>query len=179
MKEIIKEIIQDNKYVELTYKVIDQKTDSVLVGVDFPLGYVHGVNKVLSPPVMNALEGRVVGDIIEVPVDCNEIFGPRDESLVFTDHLDNVPEEYRELGTSITMENDKGETKTFIVTKIDQEAKTLTVDGNNPLCGREVIFKLEILNIRDATLQEIEVGGAVESGPDMGKHFKDSQMVGI
>lgn len=167
MNDIIKEVVYDNKFVELNYKVLDQKTNSVLVGVDFPLGYVHGVNKVLSPPVMKALEGKSVGDIIEIPIDCNALYGPRDEALVFTDKLDNVPEAYRELGTTITMENDKGETKQFIVTKIDEQARTLTVDGNNPLCGREVIFKLEILKIRDATEAEIEAGGAIEAGPDM------------
>jgi len=179
MDEIIKEVIHENKFVELNYKVIDQKTDSVLIGVDFPLGYVHGVNKVLSRPVMDALEGKAVGDIIEIPIDCNELYGPRDESLVFTDRLDNVPEEYRELGTTITMQNENGETKQFIVTKIDEEAKTLTVDANNPLCGREVIFKLEVLKIREATVEEIEAGGSIESGPDMNGVFKHGQAVRI
>ncbi len=167
MNEIIKEVVDDNKFVELNYKVIDQKTNSVLVGVEFPLGYVHGVNKVLSPPVMDALEGKTIGDIIEIPIDCNQLYGARDESLVFTDHLDNVPEAYRELGMTITMQNDKGDTKAFIVTKIDKEANTLTIDGNNPLCGRAVIFRLEILNIRDATREEMEAGGAVEPTLDM------------
>ena len=160
------DIILDDKYVELTYQVIDQKTDSVLVQVEYPIGYVQGANKVLSPQVTAALLGKKVGETIEVPVDCNEIFGPRDESLVFTDNIENVPEEYREVGITITMENDKGEAKNFIVTRIDD--KTITVDGNNPLCGRDVIFKLEILNVRDATVEEIEAGGKLEDGPDLG-----------
>ena len=74
---------------------------------------------------------------------------PETSSLVFTDHIENVPEEYRQVGTSILMENDKGQTRSFIVTRMDD--KTLTVDGNNPLCGREVVFTLEILTVRDAT----------------------------
>ena len=28
-----------------------------------------------------------------VPLDCNKLFGPRDESLVVTDRIENVPEE--------------------------------------------------------------------------------------
>ena len=63
------------------------------------------------------------------------------------------------------MENEKGETKNFLVTKIDD--KTLTIDGNNPLCGREVIFQLEILTVRDATSEEIEAGGKISDGPDI------------
>ncbi|MDP7640249.1 MAG: peptidylprolyl isomerase, partial [Candidatus Hydrogenedentes bacterium] len=140
------ETIQDNKFVELKYQVIDEKTSSSLVGVDFPVGYVHGANDILAPNVMKELEGKCVGEIIEVPFDGDQIFGPRDESLVFTDKIENVPEEYREIGTIITAENKKGEPKNFIVTRMDDE--TLTVDGNNPLCGRKVIFRLEIITVR-------------------------------
>ena len=161
----MKEIIEANKYVELTYKVIDQKSGQVLTSVEFPLGYVHGVNEVLSPQVSAELVGKSAGETIEVPIDCNEIFGPRDESLVITDYIQNVPEEYREVGLAILMENDQGNTKSFLVTRVDVD--TVTIDGNNPLCGREVIFRLEILLVRDASEEEIAAGGKVEAGPDI------------
>lgn len=160
-----KETIADGKYVELTYKVIDQKSGAVLTQVEFPLGYVHGTNEILAPAVMTELEGKTSGEVIEVPIDCNQIYGPRDESLVITDKIQNVPEEYREVGMSILMENDRGQTKTFLVTRVD--SRSVTIDGNNPLCGREVIFRLEILLVRDATDEEIEHGGKVEEGPDL------------
>jgi FKBP-type peptidyl-prolyl cis-trans isomerase SlyD len=161
----MKDVIENNKYVELTYEVIDQKSGQKLTSVDFPLGYVHGVNAVLSPQVIAELEGRSAGEIIEVPLDCNKIFGPRDESLVLTENIRNVPEEYREVGTAILMENDKGETRSFLVTRKDR--KTITIDGNNPLSGREVIFKLAILLVRDASEEEIAAGGKIEEGPDI------------
>ena len=161
----MKAIIEANKYVELTYKVIDQKTRHVLTMVEFPLGYVHGVNEILSPRVMEALEGKSEGDVIEVRIDCNDIYGPRDEALVIVEAIANVPEAYRKVGTAILMENDNGKTKSFLVTRVD--AKTVMIDGNNPLCGREVIFKLEILMVRDATDEEIQYGGKVEAGPDL------------
>ena len=161
----MKELIEANKYVELTYEVIDQKSGQVLTSVEFPLGYVHGVNEVLSPQVSAELVGKSAGETIEVPIDCNEIFGPRDESLVITDYIQNVPEEYREVGLAILMENDQGNTKSFLVTRVDVD--TVTIDGNNPLCGREVIFKLDILVVRDASDEEIAAGGKVETGPDI------------
>ena len=157
--------ITDNKYVELTYKVIDQKSGMVLTQVEYPLGYVHGVNEILAPSVMAELEGKAAGEVIEVPIDCNKLYGPRDESLVITERTENVPEEYREVGTSILMENEQGQTKTFLVTRADR--RTITIDGNNPLCGREVIFRLEILLVRDASDEEIKHGGKVEEGPDL------------
>jgi FKBP-type peptidyl-prolyl cis-trans isomerase SlyD len=157
--------IQDGKFVELTYKVTDKKSGHVLTRVEFPLGYVHGHNEILAPSVHKELEGKSAGDVIEVTIDGNRIFGPRDESLVFTDDIENVPEEFRQVGTSILMENDKGQTRSFIVTRMDGE--TLTVDGNNPLCGREVVFTLDILTVRDATDEEMKAGGAIGAEPNI------------
>jgi len=159
------DIIQSGKYVELSYKVTDRKSGHVLTRVEFPLGYVHGHNEILAPMVHMQLEGKSAGDTIEVVIDGNQIFGPRDESLVFTDRIENVPEEYRQVGTSILMENDAGQTRSFLVTHVDDE--TLTVDGNNPLCGREVVFTLEILTVRDATPDEIKLGGPIGASPSV------------
>jgi len=159
------EVVRDGKFVELTYQVTDRKSGHVLTRVEFPLGYVHGHNEILAPSVHRQLEGKRTGDVIEVPIDGNQIFGARDESLVFTDRIENVPEEFRQVGTSILMENDAGQTRSFLVTRMDGE--TLTVDGNNPLCGREVVFTLEILAVRDATDEETRAGGAIPAGADV------------
>ena len=175
MSEIIKEPVSDGKFVELTYKVIDAKTDAVLTAVEFPIGYIHGVTEALAPQVTAELEGKVAGDVIDVPIDCNKLYGPRDESLVFTDHIDNVPKEYREVGMSILMENEQGQTKTFLVTRVDE--MSVTIDGNNPLCGREVIFKLEILTVRDATDEELEAGGPLDANPDISEIVGTDQPV--
>src|SRR5512142_2351240 len=161
----MQQTIQDGKLVELRYKVTDRKSGHVLTRVEFPLGYVHGHNEILAPSVHRELEGKSAGDVIDVPVDGNRIFGPRDESLVFTDRIENVPEEYRQVGTSILMENDRGQTRSFIVTRKDSE--TLSFDGNNPLCGREVVFTLEIVTVRDATDEEMKAGGAIGAGPNI------------
>jgi len=161
----MKPIIQNHKFVELNYKTIDKKTGDIFTQVEYPLGYVQGTEGILSEEVTAKLEGKSVGDVIDVPIDVEKLYGLRDESLVFTDQIENVPEEYHEVGTTITMENDKGEPKNFIVTRFDD--KTLTIDGNNPLCGRDVIFRVEVLSIRDATDEEIELGGAVDADPDL------------
>lgn len=153
------DIIHPGKYVELTYKVTDKKSGHVLTMVEFPLGYVHGHSEILAPFVHAELEGRCAGEIIEVPIDGARIFGARDESLVFTDAIENVPEEYRTVGTSILMENNKGATRSFLVTRVDD--KTVTVDGNNPLCGRDVVFTLEIVTVREPTDEEASAGGAI------------------
>ena len=153
----MEQTVQDGKLVELTYTITDDKSGDVLTSVDFPLGYVHGYNEILAPAVHAELTGKKVGDIIEVPIDCNDLYPPRNEDLVITDLIDNVPEEYREVGMTIIMESETGMTKNFIVTRMDD--KTITIDGNNPLCGRHVTFNLRITTVRDATQEEMEEGG--------------------
>jgi FKBP-type peptidyl-prolyl cis-trans isomerase SlyD len=158
--------IQDKKFVELTYTITDVKSGDVLVALEYPLGYVHGSNDILAPDILDELKGKSKGDIVEVIIDCNQLYGPRDEGLVFTDHIQNVPKNFHKIGTAILMESENGTAKNFIVTKIDE--KTLTVDGNNPLCGREVKFTLKILNVREATNEELATGGAIAQLPDIG-----------
>ena len=164
------QMIEENKLVELKYEIFDKKSGDILLNVEYPIAYVHGVNSVLSSEVTAALEGMKAGEDIEVPIDCTKLYGERDETLVFTDKIENVPEDFREIGTTITMENEKGEPRNFIVTRMDDE--TLTVDGNNPLCGREVIFKLNIISVQDATEEEIELGGKVGDDPDLEEILK-------
>jgi FKBP-type peptidyl-prolyl cis-trans isomerase SlyD len=158
----MKETIAINKYVELTYKILDQSNGEIIEQVDEPLGYVHGDNSLLFNEVTRALEGKSVGDQVKTSLDCTQAFGPRLEELTFTDDIDNVPIEFRSIGTSVTMENDKGKTKDFIVTKI--ENNKLTVDGNHPLAGKDIVFLVEVLSIRDATKEEIIAGGPVSQG---------------
>ncbi|CAC9537733.1 FKBP-type peptidyl-prolyl cis-trans isomerase SlyD (EC 5.2.1.8) [uncultured Gammaproteobacteria bacterium] len=158
-----KMVIEDGKFVELTYKVIDKKTKEVLSEVEFPLGYIQGISEVLSSEVTAELVGQEQGDVIELPINCDEIYGPRDESLVFIDHLDNVPKEYRKIGMTVTMENEAGEPKDFIVTRVDENS--VTVDGNNPMCGREVVFILQVITVREPTDEEATVGGPIEDTP--------------
>ena len=124
------------------------------------MAYVHGHNEILAPAVHKELEGRCVGDVIEVPIDGNRIFGPRDESLVFTDRLGNVLEEYRQIGVSIPMENDSGQTRSFIVTRVDD---TLTVNGTTRFAAGGRLHARDT-DVRDATDEDAKAGGAINGG---------------
>jgi len=164
--------IEESKYVELIYKVVDQKTGSVFSNIEYPVGYVHGTNDVLGKEVLAELEGREQGDIIEINIDVEKLYGPRDESLVFIDKIENVPEEYRIMGTKVVMENKDGQPKDFLVTKVDDT--TVTIDGNNPLCGRDVKFVLEVTLVRDATIDEMEAGGTTDTEPSLEEILQQS-----
>jgi FKBP-type peptidyl-prolyl cis-trans isomerase SlyD len=164
MSETSTNAITDGKYVELTYLVRDSKTGAVLTEVSRPLNYVHGLNEILAPTITRELEGKTQGERVDLLVDCNELYGPRDESLVITEKVAVVPREYRQVGTRILMENNLGQMKSFLVTKI--EGDKITFDGNNPLCGKEVIYQVKVLMVRDATAEEKGYGGDTRPNPE-------------
>jgi FKBP-type peptidyl-prolyl cis-trans isomerase SlyD len=154
------EIISINKFVELTYRIIDQSNGEVIEQVEEPLGYVQGDNSLLFNQVTKELEGKCVGDEVEILLKAEDAFGKKADELIFTDDIDNVPMEYRHIGANVTMQNDKGGTKDFVVSSI--ENGKLTIDGNHPLAGRDIVFFVEVLSIRDATADEIIEGGSID-----------------
>jgi FKBP-type peptidyl-prolyl cis-trans isomerase SlyD len=154
------ETISINKFVELTYRIIDQSNGEVIEQVEEPLGYVQGDNSLLFNQVTKELEGKCVGDEVEILLKAEDAFGKMADELIFTDDINNVPMEYRFIGASVTMQNDKGGTKDFIVSSI--EDGKLTIDGNHPLAGKDIIFYVEILSIREATADEIIEGGKLD-----------------
>lgn len=147
--------ISRNKAVFITYSIVDARGE-IFEQSDIPIGYVHGANSGLIEKVESALEGRRAGDRVEVTLSPAEGFGEHDESLTYTDSLANVPEQFRHVGAQVEFENDQGETKAFRVSRIGDG--TLTLDGNHPLAGQSVTFVIQVLDVRDATLDEIANG---------------------
>jgi len=145
-----------NKAVQFTYTITDDK-GNVVEQVDLPVNYVHGASSMgLIERIERAMEGCAEGDSIEVELPPSEGFGEYDPELTFTDDLENVPPQFRKLGAQVEMANGEGEAKTFVVTKI--EGDKLTVDGNHPLAGKVALFKVKVLEVRDATIDEIRDG---------------------
>lgn len=148
--------ITRNKAVQFTYTISDDE-GNVVEQVDLPVNYVHGASNMgLIEQIERAMEGSVVGQSIEVEIPASDGFGEYDPELTFTDDIENVPPQFRKVGAQVEMANNEGESKTFIVSKIDGDK--LTVDGNHPLAGKVAKFKVKILEIRDATPDEIRNG---------------------
>jgi len=150
-----------NKAVHFTYFIIDEHGEQ-LERSDIPIGYVHGANSPILPKIGESLGGHKVSDVVEITVGPEEGFGPRRPELSFTDDLDNVPPEFRQIGAEVEMQNDNGDVRPFRVSKI--EDGKLTVDGNHPLAGKTIDFTITITEIRDAGNQEI-ASGQVSEGP--------------
>jgi FKBP-type peptidyl-prolyl cis-trans isomerase SlyD len=89
-------------------------------------------------------------------------WGDSDPSLIVIDSIDNAPPEFRRLGAEVQFESNNGEVKTFRVIKMDD--KTITLDGNHPFAGQVMQFHVRIVDVRDATGQELVEGVATGVG---------------
>ena len=150
--------IAATKLVTLTYRITDTE-GAVLEQNDMPVSYLHGGYSDMFEKVERALEGKVTGDVVEVTLAPSEGFGDHDPNLTFTDDIENVPPQFRRIGAEVQMENEVGDPRIFLVTKI--ENGQLTVDCNHPFAGKTVHFRIEVMSVRDATSDELQQAGAV------------------
>lgn len=151
--------VTQNTLVYITYSILDAR-GMVVEQHDIPVGYVQGANSGILPAIEAAVEGRKIGDRLEIALTPEEGYGLRDESLVFTDDIDNVPPQFRRIGAEVMFENASGETKVFYVTAI-ADGK-LTLDGNPSLAGQSVTCLVNVIDMRAATPEEIRTGRPVD-----------------
>lgn len=149
-----------NKLVFITYSILDSR-GMVVEQHDMPVGYVHGANSGILPAIERAVNGRAVGERVEITLAPEEGYGERDESLVYVEELKNVPPEFRRVGAEVLFQNEAGDTKAFYVTAI--EDGKLTLDGNPSLAGQSVTCLVNVVDIRDATPEEIRNGRPLDA----------------
>jgi FKBP-type peptidyl-prolyl cis-trans isomerase SlyD len=137
--------------VAITYSIIDE-SGAILEQSDIPVYYVHGGPNDMFPDIEAALDGCTLGDSVEVVLPPEKAFGYHDPAMTFTDDIANVPPEFRRVGAEVEMQNDRGETRSFFVSKI--EGDKLTVDGNHPFAGKTLTYAVTVADIRDASEEE-------------------------
>lgn len=116
-----------------------------------PLYYLHGANN-LIPGMEEGLEGRVAGDKLKLDVAPEKGYGKRDPQLI-----EEVP--LRAFGgqpIEVGMQFEANDGQVITVTNVGPE--TVTVDANHPLADQSLHFDVEVVDVRDATQDELAHG---------------------
>jgi FKBP-type peptidyl-prolyl cis-trans isomerase SlyD len=120
-----------------------------------PLAYLQGHNNII-PGLEDALEGKTVGDSMNVVVEPKDGYGERDDNLTHS-----VPktmfEEAGEIEVGMQFQT-MTEQGPHIVTVIGMDDENVTVDGNHPLAGQTLNFDVSVVEVRDASPEELEHG---------------------
>jgi FKBP-type peptidyl-prolyl cis-trans isomerase SlyD len=147
--------VRQDKVVYLKCLLTDADSGETLSYRD-DMVYLHGGYGSAFPKVEEALEGRLVGTVCETTLAAAEAYGEPDPMLLMKVPTDAIPTAARQVGMELEGEAEDGSSRPFRVSAIDEEG--ITVDGNHPLAGRRLRFRMEIRDIRDATAQEIAAG---------------------
>jgi len=149
--------IEQNKVVSMHYTLTDNAGTVIDTseGLD-PLVYLHGTGA-LIPGLEKELEGKATGDKMDVKIQPEDGYGVRNEQLmqqVPKEHFANFPQEIQP-GMQFQANSEQGPIHVTVVEVTEQH---VVVDGNHPLAGVELNFKVEIMEVREATAEEKEHG---------------------
>lgn len=153
--------IASDNVVSFAYTLTDTEGNVIDKGdKEAPLTYLHG-HKNLIPGMEEALEGKDVGDSFETVIPPEKAYGERDPNLDLALSKDQFPEEHQEQlapGVQFQGPHPENEDESTVYTIHQIENDKVLVSGNHPLAGMPLHFAIEILEIRDATSEELEHG---------------------
>lgn len=149
--------VESDRVVRITYRILD--SEGRLMEERSPehsYEYLHGRAQIVGP-VERVLEGKTAGFQAEVMVTPTDGYGNYDPSLVADLPRDRFPAKVDvAVGMKFSTQGPSGASMTVRVIEVDDES--VTVDGNHPLAGLDLVFDVKILNVREATSEELDAG---------------------
>jgi FKBP-type peptidyl-prolyl cis-trans isomerase SlyD len=150
--------IAKNTIVTLGYRVTDSDGNLVDAG-EQPIVYLHGGYDGIFPRIEEALQGKAVGEAIELKLQPEDAFGDYDAELVIVEPRSLFPDNI-EVGMQFERagEDDDEDHGGELFTITDIAEDKVVVDGNHPLAGMALVFSCTVTEVRPATTEEIGHG---------------------
>jgi peptidylprolyl isomerase len=112
-----------------------------------PLQFVIG-NGQLIPGFENAVIGMAPGDMKSVNIAAAEGYGLYDEGKVFEVSRHDFPDDINpEVGMELNVKNDDGSSYGVVIQEVKPE--TVMLDANHPLAGKDLIFEIELVEVKE------------------------------
>jgi FKBP-type peptidyl-prolyl cis-trans isomerase SlyD len=147
--------IGKEKVVSIHYTLKDNEGTTLDSSVgDQPLLYIHGIGN-LIPGMEEGLEGKTKGDKIEIKVSPEKGYGVRDERMIQKMPRSAFGDQKVEVGMQFNAGTKNGQ-QVVTVTKVEMDG--ITIDGNHALAGVDLNFSVEVLDVRDASKDELAHG---------------------
>lgn len=151
-------MIKKDSVVTLSYTLKNNEGMELdRAGSDEPLVYLHGNGQIISG-LESQLDGLGAGDKKEITVPPEEGYGNVNPSLILEIDRQHFPKDV-DIKPGMQFSADMGE-KQQIFTVLNVGEEQVKIDANHPLAGETLHFSVEILNVRDATREELEHGHA-------------------
>jgi FKBP-type peptidyl-prolyl cis-trans isomerase SlyD len=148
--------IQKNAVVTIDYTLTDEK-GTILDSSkgEEPLSYLHGNGNIING-LETALEGKSVGEAFQVSIPPEQAYGEWEKEKLMEVEKSQFGK-VSDLKVGMQFSASDGENDHLVtVTKI--EGKKVTVDSNHPLAGKTLDFDVTVVNVREATKEELSHG---------------------
>ena len=121
-----------------------------------PLVYLHGAGNIIAG-LEKALAGKAVGDELDVSIEPEEAYGEYSAELI-TNLGREMFEGVDELEVGMQFHASAPDGGMQIVTIRDIDGDQVTIDGNHPLAGQQLNFKVKVVSVRAASEEELAHG---------------------
>jgi FKBP-type peptidyl-prolyl cis-trans isomerase SlyD len=169
-------MVEENLVITMDYSLsIDGEVIDSSEGEDNdPIIFLQGAGQIISG-LEKSINGLKIGDKKLITVEPNEGYGEIDPEAIVEVPKDEFPKDFPlELGIEITVNSDDDDEESddeMEATIIAVNDKTVTLDFNHPMAGKTLNFDVHIIDIREATPEEIEHGHV--HGDDSDFYFDD------
>jgi len=144
-----------NKVVKMHYSVMDNNDNTIDNSFDGePLIFIVGTGYLIQG-LEDALQGKEAGDTLSASIEPKDGYGERHDELMQAVPKSMFEGMEIEVGMQFRASTDDGDQSVMIIEIQDEE---VIVDGNHPLSGITLNFDVEILEVRDATEEELAHG---------------------
>lgn len=129
-----------------------------------PLVYLHGANNII-PGLESELQGKTAGARFKATIPPEQAYGNVDPELIqVVEKSVFQGVETIEPGMSFIAQGEGGVRQQIRVVAVQDD--DVTIDANHPMAGMHLHFEVEVVDVRDATAQEIEHGHVHAHGHD-------------
>ncbi|HHH47101.1 MAG TPA: peptidylprolyl isomerase [Thiotrichales bacterium] len=148
--------VSDQKVVTLNYVLKDDEGNTMDASQDGTFSYLHGAQNII-PGLENALTGKQPGDTFSVAIPAAEAYGERDPGRIQAVPREMFPADI-DIQPGMQFQAQGPEGQTMMVTVAEVREDVVVVDGNHPLAGVALNFEVEVVDVRDATAEELAHG---------------------
>ena len=111
-----------------------------------PLEFTVGQGEVI-PGFEQAVVGMQPGESKTVRIPAEQAYGEHHDQLVANLERKDIPDHLDlQIGNQLEITQESGEK--FLVTVTDLNEETVTLDANHPLAGKDLIFDIDLLEIK-------------------------------
>lgn len=144
------------KVITFNYTLKDTKGQVLDSSEGEPMAFLTGVGQII-PALENELNGMLIGTKKTVNIAAKEAYGENDPKMIIEVPKADLAHLQIEEGAFLQL-NLGQQLKVVRVSKIGDDKVTL--DGNHPLAGQDLVFDVEMVGSRDATAEETAHGHA-------------------